>query len=102
MKEERQVLERWQSSGKYPEKETEVVTSANGQKELRYLKPIVLKPVCVMCHGASDGLSPGVQAKLREHYPQDQAVDFKPGDLRGAMTVRVKLAPSAKSPDDSG
>jgi hypothetical protein len=44
------------------------------------------------CHGAADTLSPAVQARLRELYPQDLATGYKVGDIRGAMTLK-KPAP---------
>ena len=36
-------------------------------------------------------IDPQVQSILRERYPLDQATGFRPGDLRGAISVRVPL-----------
>jgi hypothetical protein len=33
-----------------------------------------------------------VRAALEERYPEDDAIGFKPGDLRGAVSVRVPLS----------
>lgn len=51
----------------------------------RYLKAIVTAPMCTLCHGES--LSPEIRRALSEHYPQDRATGFKPGDLRGAFSI---------------
>lgn len=51
----------------------------------RYMKGIVLAPLCVTCHGTS--LAPDLQATLDEQYPHDRARGYAVGDLRGAFTV---------------
>lgn len=66
-------------------------TGADGGWELRYLKPIVLQEFCATCHGARDAIPTDVRALIDERYPQDQAVDYAPGDLRGAVAVRVAI-----------
>jgi len=55
--------------------------------ELRYAKPIVLQPMCTACHGSPDQISPEVKAKLEQLYLNDKAVNYKPGELRGAVVV---------------
>lgn len=51
----------------------------------RYMKGIVLAPLCVTCHGTS--LAPELLAALDEAYPHDRARGYAVGDLRGAFTV---------------
>lgn len=58
--------------------------------EFRFMKAIPTAAVCLNCHGAD--LSPAVTAKLGELYPQDKAVGYKEGDLRGAFVVVKNLA----------
>jgi hypothetical protein len=60
--------------------------------ELRYIRPILLAEMCTKCHGTSEQISPEVRAALEERYPDDDAIGFKPGDLRGAVSVRVPLS----------
>jgi hypothetical protein len=48
---------------------------------LAYAEPIYMKPLCTVCHGES--LSPAVQEMLSDLYPGDQAVGFRPDELRG-------------------
>ena len=55
--------------------------------ELRYAKPIVMQAMCTACHGSTEQITPSVKAKLEQMYPNDKAVDYKSGDLRGAVVV---------------
>jgi anti-sigma-K factor RskA len=61
------------------------VTLSN--KQAAALLPIRLQAQCLMCHGPQEMLAPDIQAKLSQHYPQDQAVGFAEGELRGWFWV---------------
>jgi hypothetical protein len=65
---------------------SETVNTTSG-KEFHFAKPIVLQPMCVSCHGSPDQISPEVKAKLNELYPNDKAVGYQPGQLRGAVVL---------------
>ena len=65
---------------------SETVNTASGN-EFHFAKPIVLQPMCVSCHGSPDQISPEVKAKLNELYPNDKAVGYQPGQLRGAVVL---------------
>jgi Protein of unknown function (DUF3365) len=65
----------------------ELVTEG-GQKVQRYLRALPTQPLCLACHGASANLSPAVTAQLQVLYPADQAVGYRAGDIRGAMTLK--------------
>lgn len=65
---------------------SEIVNTASG-KEFHFAKPIVLQPMCVSCHGSPEQISPEVKAKLNELYPNDKAVGYQPGQLRGAVVL---------------
>jgi len=54
-----------------------------------YYKPIVMKEICVNCHGEKSKLGDGVAEKLAELYPSDEATGYKVGDLRGMFAVEV-------------
>jgi hypothetical protein len=88
---ERRVLEVWTRPGAQPAPRAEVVPVAGGGHELRYLRPIILQPLCTNCHGAPEAIRDDVRAALRERYPADAATGFRPGDVRGAVSVRVPL-----------
>jgi diguanylate cyclase (GGDEF)-like protein/PAS domain S-box-containing protein len=49
-----------------------------------YSKPLYIKQSCLKCHGARDNAVPSI----REKY--DTAYDYKVGDLRGLMTIKIK------------
>jgi hypothetical protein len=48
--------------------------------------------MCTACHGTPEQISPEVKAKLDQLYPNDKAVNYKPGELRGAVVVTRLLA----------
>ncbi len=55
----------------------------------RYMKAIVTQPLCTTCHGTA--LPPDVAAAVTQRYPDDAAVGFAPGSLRGAFVVEWSL-----------
>jgi hypothetical protein len=67
------------------------VVRENGISMLRFLKPITIKKACLGCHGPKDSITPEVRQTLRENYPSDMATGYNEGDLRGAVSVLVKL-----------
>jgi hypothetical protein len=92
---ERAALEAWAAPGATPAAQAEVVEAGGGGRALRYLRPIVLQPMCVTCHGAPEEVPAAVRAALAERYPEDRATGFRPGDLRGALSVTVPIAGAA-------
>lgn len=85
-------LEKQLAKGAKPEtlEYAEVVKEPNG-KYLRYMKGIVLQPGCVTCHGSQEEIPASVQARLAEEYPHDQATGYKPGQLRGGVSIKRPL-----------
>ncbi len=47
------------------------------------LRPIEIRRRCLGCHARSEELVPGTRAWLRRAYPQDRALGYALGDLRG-------------------
>ena len=66
-----------------------IVKTSDGHEEFRFMKAIPTGSLCLTCHGAE--LKPEVSAKLNELYPDDKAVGYKEGDLRGAFVVVKQL-----------
>ena len=60
-------------------------TVFDGGIEYRYLKPIVIEPVCLTCHGET--IAPELAQRLDALYPQDKARGYSVGDLRGAFAI---------------
>ena len=48
-----------------------------------YVEPIIMQPTCSLCHGVN--IAPYVMAKIATLYPEDQAVGFRVGELRGVF-----------------
>lgn len=77
------------------------VTSIDPQEgTLRWAKAIETEAVCVVCHGPS--VEPGLAETIRRLYPDDPAVGFEPGSLRGLLWVEVDPAePATATPPDT-
>ena len=69
---------------------SEVVAEPGGQY-YRFMKPIVVQPHCVLCHGPVAQIPPAVQDGLRQRYPFDAAVGYAAGDLRGAVSIKQPM-----------
>jgi cytochrome c553 len=65
------------------------IVEEEGRKVFRMMKAIPTAEVCTKCHGAE--IAEPVSAKLSELYPKDEARGYKPGDLRGAFTLKKPL-----------
>lgn len=63
-------------------------TSQDG-KNFRYMKAIPMQAQCAACHGGQ--VNPKLYQKIQALYPQDQAVGFNVGDLRGAFTITIPM-----------
>jgi len=68
----------------------EVVEEPAG-RSLRYMKAIGVAPQCLACHGSVEQIAEPVRTELKRMYPHDQAVGYKPGDLRGAVSIKQPL-----------
>lgn len=64
----------------------------DGDKKIyRYVKALPTQELCLACHGAAEMVSPAVKARLGELYPDDKAVGYSPGQIRGAITLKRPL-----------
>lgn len=55
----------------------------------RYMRAIPTAPECLGCHGTN--VSEAVKSQLANEYPNDRAVGYSVGQLRGAVTVKRPL-----------
>lgn len=96
---DRKVLEIFQSAkGNKAELPTEHVEWLPESKDskapvARYYQPLMIKELCLNCHGAKDQIKPEVLALIQKLYPDDQATGYQAGDFRGL--IRVDIAPLA-------
>jgi len=52
--------------------------------------PILTGNKCLQCHGQpSEEIKPNVATKLAELYPEDKAINYKAGELRGIWVVNM-------------
>lgn len=74
--------------------------TTNAAGTVSFFAPIVLNnPLCLNCHGQPrTEVQPDTLAVLRRLYPQDQATEFKLGDLRGLWRVDFATEGSPKKP----
>jgi len=91
---EREVLEAFvaqREAGADPKKLSVTrVVNRDGEATFRYMKaiPLAQKP-CATCHGTN--VAPDLRAEILERYPEDKAVGFKPGEIRGAFTLSRRI-----------
>ena len=55
-----------------------------------YAEPIIAQPLCLTCHG--EAIPPSVTGRIEELYPEDRAVGFKAGDLRGVFWLEFPMS----------
>jgi len=71
-----------------------------GKTQLLYTKPIVINNnFCLACHGSKDEISLENINVIKSLYPQDEAIDYKLGDLRGMWSIRFDKKELVKSFD---
>ena len=91
---ERRVLEKLEAGLRagedLPAESVEEVVE-DGSRRLRYMRPLVIRKPCLRCHGDPETIDPEVRRLIAERYPDDQAVGYREGDLRGAVSVVVEL-----------
>jgi hypothetical protein len=68
----------------------EVVKEGN-HVYLRYMRPLVVIPLCLVCHGPKENIPSEIKTILAEKYPDDRATGFLNGDVRGTISVRIAL-----------
>ncbi|KAA3633373.1 MAG: DUF3365 domain-containing protein [Calditrichaeota bacterium] len=61
-----------------------------GDSTFVFYKPIRTNPLCLKCHGTMENLDTEVVSVLKEKYPEDMAVGYESGDLRGMFVVEAK------------
>ena len=55
----------------------------------RYYKPLRINAMCLQCHGNPADFNEEVRKTLKEKYPEDKAINYKDGELRGIVRVTV-------------
>ncbi|MDL1891424.1 DUF3365 domain-containing protein [Sphingobacteriales bacterium CHB3] len=68
----------------------QIVTEKDG-RALRYMRPIIIGDMCLSCHGSREKMKDLIYSSIQQRYPNDKAVDYKAGELRGAVSVKMPL-----------
>jgi len=63
--------------------------SSYDEQSFRYMKAIQTGGLCLACHGSS--VTPEVKKVIQHYYPEDKAIGFNVGDIRGAFTLIKQL-----------
>ena len=67
------------------------VIRADSSHEIHFFNPILLQAMCLNCHGTpGQHIQAPTLARIQKLYPQDRAVNFKEGDLRGVWHIIFK------------
>ena len=62
--------------------------SSDNEGQPVYYHPIKVEKLCLNCHGSlEENIPPGVAEKIAKIYPDDKAVNFEEGQLRGMWAV---------------
>ena len=69
---------------------SEMVAEPAG-RSWRYMKAIPMAQVCMACHGPASQISEGVRAQLASEYPNDKAIEYQLGQVRGAVSLKQSL-----------
>jgi hypothetical protein len=59
--------------------------------ERQVLEDFDKRAECLACHGTEKHINEDVQAKIKELYPDDKATGFRPGQIRGAITMKKSI-----------
>ena len=83
---EQQVLEKFAQQAVQGMAVSELKYAEFVAGKFRYMQAIEIKQPCLACHGQQ--ISPQIQAKLTQLYPNDQAIGYQLGELRGAFSLQ--------------
>ena len=70
--------------------EHHAVVRKEGVSELRYMKAIPTVRLCLACHGEHVDSVTGT--RIEKLYPEDQALGYRVGDIRGAFSISQPLS----------
>lgn len=90
---ETDVLNRFEKQKSMGMKPSEIefaeTVTAEGKTNFRYMKAIGTGDVCLTCHGTN--VAAPVKEALTKYYPQDTAMGYAKGDIRGAFSFAKEV-----------
>lgn len=66
----------------------------DGTTVVRVIAPLAVQPPCLTCHGPVQGRPAAITEILAASYPSDQANEYTPGELRGAIWAEAPVVDS--------
>jgi hypothetical protein len=86
----------WRIFEAFPPAETDepedlVVPDPDVENRLVYYRALRMAPLCLTCHGPVEEIPAEVRKALTQRYPDDRAIGFQAGELRGL--VRIDFEP---------
>ena len=67
------------------------IVQINDKGDYKYYRPITLsKNECLACHGQPENMAGELSSLFKENYPNDKALCYNQGDLRGAFVVEIR------------
>lgn len=71
----------------------EVVSTGEATAVARVLRPLPVEPVCLTCHGPRETVAAPVRERIAALYPDDNALGYAVGDLRGVLWAEYSFSP---------
>ncbi|MDX2443592.1 MAG: DUF3365 domain-containing protein [Bacteroidales bacterium] len=56
-----------------------------------FYRPLIMNGLCIQCHGNQGNMNTELVSVLHDKYPEDKALNYKEGDFRGLIRVKVEL-----------
>jgi hypothetical protein len=84
------VLNNFEIQHKNGTNPSELVTTQIEDNTFRLMKAIPTGQLCLACHGSN--VDTAVLAAIQKRYPNDMAVGFNSGDIRGAFSVQKDIS----------
>lgn len=84
---QRQALETFdaqQKQGEQIKAQYRIVNHSN-KKAIEFISPIATAGLCLNCHG--ENITPKVSQEINHLYPEDKAVGYQAGDIRGGFVL---------------
>ncbi len=89
---EKEILEAYQYGIENGQPLSENAQLDEVKKYVLYTKPIAISnAMCLNCHGTQEQILPETMTKLKELYPDDNALGHQFGDLRGMWSIKIPV-----------
>lgn len=86
---EKQTLKEFNQRQQQGEKAQSIAKAEIVNNEFRFMKAQGVAPLCLTCHGSD--ISTETKEALGQHYPNDKAIGYSLGEIRGAFSLAKKL-----------